>query len=320
MRQVSRRLSGIVAFLLLTANVLAAQAPRPAPAPLFTFKTDEFWLNLHHFLYVLGRAEAQMSDASQPTVAGAPSEVERVVRSLTADEQRTWASAVTTYAIGLSLKTALENPMPAIARTLEQADDRPTLSGVGLDPALVAVLDQAAPVYRKTWWPAHRAANRAWRSSIQALIDRHGHTIIDFVAKTYALPWPPSGYPVHVVCYANFGGAYSPGGANFLVVASQPDVNQGLYGLEIVVHEGMHQWDGQILRALGTQARAVNVSVPRDLSHAMIFFTAGEAVRRVEPTYVPYAQAFEVWPNSCPARHCPHFGSSRFSRDLEAIP
>jgi hypothetical protein len=38
------------------------------------------------------------------------------------------------------------------------------------------------------------------------------------------------------------------------------------------------------------------VSVPRDLSHAMIFFTAGEAVRRVEPTHVPHAQAFEVWP------------------------
>jgi hypothetical protein len=37
------------------------------------------------------------------------------------------------------------------------------------------------------------------------------------------------------------------------------------------------------------------VSVPRDLSHAMIFVTAGDKVRRVEPTYVPYAQAFEVW-------------------------
>ena len=74
------------------------------------------------------------------------------------------------------------------------------------------------------------------------------------------------------------------------------DVNDGLHGLEIIVHEGMHQWDGQIFAALASHARTLNVVIPRDLTHAMIFFTAGEAVRRIDSTYIPVADAFAVWP------------------------
>ena len=284
-----------LAALVAKTAVSPAAAQRPAPSPLFTFETDEFWLNLHHFLYVLGRAEAKMPDASRPAVAGAPGEAERGLRGLTADEQSAWAGAVGTYATGLSLKSTLEDPMPAITRTLAGADDVPALPGVALDAALVATLERAAPIYRKTWWPAHLAANRAWRSSIQALVDRHGRTVVDFVRKAYALPWPASGYPVHVSSYANFGGAYSSGTAKILILSSLNDLNQGLYGLESIVHEAMHQWDREVFTALGTQARPLSASVPGDLPHAMIFFTAGEAVRRVEPTHVPVADAAGVW-------------------------
>ncbi len=301
------RIVGAVALVAVIAYALAvpsAQAPGIATAtgktndalpPLFTFETDEVWLNLHHFIHVLGRAEAKLPDASRAAVAGAPGEADRGLRTLTEEERKTWAEAVATYATGLSLETTLESPMPAITRTLAGADDVATLSSSGLEPVLLATLQRAAPIYRKTWWPAHLAANRAWQSSIEALIERHGRATIDFVTRAYALPWPPAGYPVHVSAYTHFGGAYSVGGASFLVVASLADMNAGLHGLEMVVHEAMHQWDGQVFTALTTQAKSINASVPRDLPHAMIFFTAGEAVRRVDPSYVPYADAFEVW-------------------------
>jgi hypothetical protein len=96
--------------------------------------------------------------------------------------------------------------------------------------------------------------------------------------------------------FANFGGAYSvAGGAAFLVFSSMTDQNAGLHGFEIVVHEGMHQWDQLLGGTLAAQARARNVTVPRDLTHAMIFFTAGEAVRRLGPNYIPVADAVGVW-------------------------
>jgi hypothetical protein len=32
---------------------------------LFAFTTNDFWLNLHHYLYVLGRAHSRVPDAMQ---------------------------------------------------------------------------------------------------------------------------------------------------------------------------------------------------------------------------------------------------------------
>ena len=49
---------------------------------------------------------------------------------------------------------------------------------------------------------------------------------------------------------------------------------QATSGLEMVFHEALHQWDPQTFAALAAQARKLNVTVPGDLPHAMIFFTA----------------------------------------------
>jgi hypothetical protein len=237
-----------------------------------------------------------MADATEAAVVGAPREAERGLLRLTSDERKAWAGAVASYAAGLSLTSNLGPQMSAATRALAAAGDRPSLVGMSLDASLIPVLEGVAPIYRKAWWPAHLAANRKWRSTAETLINRYGLATIEFVSKAYGVPWPAAGFPVHVSGYTNFGGAYSVGGTNFMVVSSMTDRNDGLHGLEIIVHEGMHQWDGQIFAALASQARARNVSVPRDLTHAMIFFTAGEAVRRIDPTYVPVADAFAVWP------------------------
>src|SRR5690349_5456932 len=69
--------------------VTSASRQQSVPPRLFTFETDEFWLNLHHFLYVLGRGEAKMPDMSEPSVAGAPREAERALQNLTREEQIT---------------------------------------------------------------------------------------------------------------------------------------------------------------------------------------------------------------------------------------
>ena len=98
----------------------------------------------------------------------------------------------------------------------------------------------------------------------------------------------------HVSAYTNWAGAYSVTG-NLLVLSSQAPGNQAIYGLETIFHEGMHQWDDQVFEALRAQAIKVNKFFPRGLSHSLIFFTAGEAVRRVAPGHVPYAEKFGVW-------------------------
>ncbi len=202
--------------------------------------------------------------------------------------------AVHAYATGLSRYAALQEPMPTTTRALAGAGDRQTLAGVSLDAALVATLERAAPIYRKVWWPAHREGNRTWRSATQALVDRHGAEVVGYVTRAYGAAWPESGYSVHVSRLRDVGSAYSSGVTGMIVAPSRSEFTAGLYALEAIVHEAMHQWDGQTFRAM--RAAAPDARIPPDLSHALIFYTSGEAVRRVEPKFVPVADAFDIWP------------------------
>ncbi len=166
--------------------------------------------------------------------------------------------------------------------------------------------ERAAPIYRKAWWPKHRDDNRTWQKSIESLVEQYGNTILAFVTNAYKMDWPATGFPVHICAYANWAGAYSTNG-NLLVVSSRDVTTQGDYGLEAVFHEGMHQWDQQVLAAL--EAQKGNKAVPPNLSHALIFFTAGEAIQRVIPEHTPTADKFGVWER----------GFLRFKRALEEV-
>jgi hypothetical protein len=273
-----------------------ALSPARAASAIFVFHTDEFWLNLHHFLYVLGRADAKLPDASRDAVAGAPADANRVLERLGADEHHAWDEAVTFYANGPSRKDAIfDEPLPEVTRTLAEAGDRAQLADLpSLSPAWRATLLRVAPLYRSGWWPAHRAANVARRDAIQALVDRHGAAVLAFITRAYGMEWPDAGYPVHFSGWANWAGAYSTTG-NLLVMSSLDTSTSGFDGLEIAFHEGMHQWDRAMNDLLFSEARRANRRLPPNVSHALIFYTAGAAVQRVAPGHVPYADAYGVW-------------------------
>jgi hypothetical protein len=60
-------------------------------------------------------------------------------------------------------------------------------------------------------------------------------------------------------------------------------------------HEAMHQWDEEIDARLLKIARANKLKFNDLLSHAMIFYTTGEAMKTVVPAHVPYAEIAGIW-------------------------
>src|ERR1017187_3694249 len=85
--------------MLLAAGTAHAQtAPGPpetsAGKPLFTFRST-LWVNLHHFLYVLGRARSDTQD-SRRAVVNAPADTQGF-ESLCATERETWDRAIACY-------------------------------------------------------------------------------------------------------------------------------------------------------------------------------------------------------------------------------
>lgn len=293
----------LVALALTTSRWAASPITKPSDhaisgspdAPIFRFETDEFWLNLHHFLYVLGRAQNNTRDATREAVAHAPQDSEQGVAKLTSVEQETWHRAIAFYAAGMSRKDLIfDDPLPELSISLAQLRDASSIRHATVDSELLKILEQAAPLYRKAWWPQHRAANQARRDELQRLVDRHGQQILGFITRAYQMKWPASGYPVHFSAYANWAGAYSTGGT-LLVVSSLDPGTGGLDGLETIFHEGMHQWDDQMNAILNRQAAALKLQAPPRLSHAIIFFTSAQAVRSVFPDHIGYAQAHGVW-------------------------
>jgi hypothetical protein len=290
-------LVGLAILVVHLAAVPAAPQSAARQSVIVKFSTDGFWLNLHHFLYVLGRAEARMPDIQRAAVAGAPADQAKGLATLSADEQAAWNDAVRVYAGGLSrLDAVFDRQLILLTGTLARLGDSASLDSASptLPVEVVATLTRAAPIYRKAWWRAHQRANRQWVATVQPLVDLHGPAVLAFITRVYQLPWPAGGYPVHVTAYTNWAGAYSTAGS-LLVISSLTEGNAGVAGLEIVFHESMHQWDDPILAKLEGIGRTLGKRVPAGLTHAMIWMTAGEAIRRVVPGHVPIAESGGMW-------------------------
>jgi hypothetical protein len=267
-----------------------------AEGNLIRLRTGGFWLNLHHFLYVLGRAEAGFSDATRSAVAGAPADQDSGLSRFPEADQDAWRAAVRHYADGPSrLDPIFDSTAFRMIHRLSRADSTTPVRRLGVDAALAAVLEPAARMYRTAWWPRHDAANRRRAASLQPLLDRHQDTLRAFVSRAYGIVWPGGGLDLHLSAYANWAGAYSTDGP-LLVASSLDPALDGWHGVEMAVHEGLHQWDRQVQEILALAARGARVRPPRfDLVHAMIFATAGEAVRGVVPGHVEYAELHGLW-------------------------
>ena len=276
-------------LVIVVLTVLQAQSP------IFRFETDGFWLNLHHFLYVLGRVEAKLPDIRREAVAGAPADEAEGLKTLTDAERRAWREAVTVYATGLSkLDTVFDRALYDVTNAVRRASPDREARALQIDVAVAAALDRAAPIYRKAWWPRHRESNRKWLQSMQDPLKKYGPQMLAYVTRVYQEPWLAGGFPVNISGWANWAGAYSTYDS-LLVIATLNPGNQGLHGFEIMFHEAMHQWDEEIDARLLKIARANKLKFNDLLSHAMIFYTTGEAMKSVVPAHVPYAEIAGIW-------------------------
>lgn len=285
--------SALVMGMAFVPAAAATPAVDNAPPQIFRFTTDRFWLNLHHFLYVLGRAQAGMPDIDRRAVAQAPVDEAQGLAALSPEEQAQWREAVAIYAAGPSQLNMVFDEK--LLKTTHRLKDAEGLEALEIEPQWQAALEKAEPLYRRVWWPEHQAANEAWVEATVPILEEHGEAVLDFLLRAYGQTWPEEGYPVHLSGYANWAGAYSTYG-QLLVISSLDDALRGrLAGLELVFHEAAHQFDSAIFDELVAAAKTEGMRFGRGLDHALLFFTAGEAVRSVVPGYVPYAHAYGVW-------------------------
>lgn len=276
----------------------ARPLPRvPGPLPVFDFYS-RFWVNLHHALYAQARRESARPTTRSQQSKAASGEKNLSLEKLSDAERQAWSSAVAAYAKRWATRDLqFDTEMVRIKDRLEEIGDSESLQTSGLTPDLVAALERAAPVYRARWWMEDDLANREWIGDVAPLVERLGAQLARELARVYRVPWPAGNIRVDVCAYAGLLGGYTTLDPLRVTVSSRDPRNQSEAALEVLFHESSHALAKPVRDAIARDCRARNKPIPRDLWHALLFYTTGEVVRRslaaspagAPAAYQPYA-------------------------------
>ena len=288
------RFTLLLLTLSLFAPVRAATGAQSnftyGPLPVFELHSG-FWINLHHTLYHQARSRTAAAPpekspkASGPILQTAPD----AKPALTASEQRIWDDAVDYYAANYAAKDLLfSSELVQLKDQLGDFEDCDELSGrkrkfcdAGLPAKLTQVLEAAAPVYRAHLWPEHDRANRRWIMRVAPLVREQGVGLSERLADIYQARWQREKIRVDLTGYANWAGAYTTVDPLRITISSLDPRNQGPTALEVLFHEGSHGIAEPVQAAIIRECHQRDKAIPRDLWHALVFYTTGEVIRPV---------------------------------------
>ncbi|HEV2387157.1 MAG TPA: hypothetical protein VGS20_07865 [Candidatus Acidoferrales bacterium] len=255
--------------------------------PVFAIRSG-FWVNLHHFLYLQARLQ-QGLPTTGGGAQGATASPAADLSKLATGERAAWQDAVDYYAThfaGYDMK--FDSFLVRVDDQLGRMADCPDLSGrsaprcdAGLAPDLTAVLEEAAPVYRAHWWPAHDRSNQAWIAQAQPLVRDYGGKLAEMLARIYGVGWPADPIPIDVVNSVGQYGAYTTLDPVHVILAGADPRNQGPAALEVIFQEASQALATGVEQAIIDQFHSRTKPIPRDLWPALVSYTARVAVSRV---------------------------------------
>ncbi len=259
------------------------------PLPVFEFHSG-FWANLHHFLYHEARARLAAKEAREAGGKTSTSSWKLAPAvALSATEQKTWDDAISYYVANYAGKDLLINiDLVLLKNQIEDFEDCDELTGrkksrcdAGLPGKTGPILDAAAPIYRAHWWPDQDRANRRWVARVAPLVREQGVGLSERLADIYQAHWPKEKIRVDVCAFANSAGAYTTLDPLRVTIASTDSRNQGPESLEVLFHEASHGIAAPVEAAISRECKQRDKPIPRDLWHALIFYTTGEVLRPV---------------------------------------
>jgi len=300
--------AGVFSFFFLAGGA-AAQLPQPAvgtnarptitvprgPLPVFALYSS-FWVNLHHVLYEQARLRTERPVVRTKSDAVNPARTPLSLDGLTEQERRDWNSAVDEYEVKLAPHDLqFDQDMVLMNDRLAEMGDNEPASATGFRAGIIAALAKAAPIYRAHWWSEDDRANRAWIDAVAPLVEAMGATISRRLSAIYREPWPRGAIHVDVCAYAGVFGGYTTLDPLHITVSSRDPRNQDLAALELLFHEASHGLADPLRDALNREFQAQSKPIPRDLWHALLFYTTGEVVKGMlagtdHPAYKPYAE------------------------------
>ena len=282
-------------MLLFATPAVFAQENEPVDSslPVFEFHSG-FWVNLHHFLY----HEARVRMAAKEEIASTSPKVDGPVlrqsgvasaAALTPGQQKSWDDAIAYYLANYAGKDQLVNiDLILLNNQLGDFEDCTELTGkkqlhcdAGLPGRIGPVLESVAPIYRAHWWADHDRANRRWVARVAPLVREQGVGLSERLADIYQTRWPKDRIRVEVCAYTNDAGAYTTLDPLRVMIASTDSRNQGPEAFEVLFHEASHSVALPVQTAINRECKQRDKPIPRNLWHALVFYTTGEVLRPI---------------------------------------
>ncbi|HVS30391.1 MAG TPA: hypothetical protein VMS98_02950 [Thermoanaerobaculia bacterium] len=251
----------------------------------FQLQTN-FWVSLHQTLLDAGQ------NNKLAVADGTLRDAERTV----------WNAAVLSYRARYSDRMPfLDDELIRLGYALSNAGEA---IPAGFSDEITKALATASVIYRKYHWTEDERVSRFWITTAQALLRDAGDDLVKEHSRVYGASYP-SRIRVDVAPWAGQFGAYTSihSGNVHTTISSRDPGYQGFAALEMLLHEGSHAMvgaaGGQIGPDINQKAAERRMLAPRQLWHAVIFYTSGELTRRALKQrgveYVPYATRGGMW-------------------------
>ncbi len=235
------------------------------------------WLNQHHFLYKV--AEDLAKDSSLQLVA-----LPDFQQLSTADQAKA-AEALAYYQTHIIDKNLLFNAeLATVKAQLSQLPDQVSWEATSFEASLVAVWKIFDPVYEKYFWPSHKAKN-------EKVVRQHLDRITSFedraltrLSQLAQAEWPAAKIRVDVSFYADWAGAYTSTKPLHIVISTATLGPEGDW-IEMLFHEASHSLisgrRGMVAATIKEIATESDLSIPRQLWHAVLFYFAGTVTQEL---------------------------------------
>lgn len=257
------------------------------PLPVFEFHSG-FWVNLHQFLYYQARQRDAAAEGKPSATKNVGPVLKQASISLTPLEEKTWNEAIDYYRSNYANKDPqvnldlilLKNQLGDFEDCNELLGKKKSSCDAGLPGNVGVILEAAAPIYRKHWWPDHDRANRRWVASVAPLVREQGVGISQRLADIYQSPWPKDKIRVEVCIYASASGAYATLDPLRVTISSTDHRNQGANALAVLFEQASHGIAFPVEDEIARECKQRDKPIPRDLWHALVLYTT---TRVLEP-------------------------------------
>ena len=280
-------------FCLLFIQALS----QPPDTPRYFDFHNNFWMNLHHTLY---REAALQWRPARPT--GSIVRLPMSTSGFTDEEKQAWEKAVQFYVTTFAHRRLLFDPelvdinnALGVNEAAGELRDSPDIPG-----PLAEVLRNAAPVYRKNWWPVDQKTNQEWIDRMRPKVNEMAPFVVPRLEQLLQQKWPGVPDLVDVTAaVSEVGAAYTTKDPGHSTISSTNVDSNSPDGIETVFHEGSHLLTSRLEDALTKECTAQKKDCA-DLWHAIQFYTVGavvkaELAKRGTPNYRPYAYKFGLY-------------------------